>query len=114
MVRIIDFKTRSNEEGEEFNVLIVQGGVEPVKSKETGKLYFTARKASVPSTFDAETCKTLIGESFEGTIEKVSCEPYEYTIADTGEVIELDYRFEYVDETLDLVEQNTVEAEKVF
>ena len=39
MVKIIDYRTRSNDQGKEFNVLIVQGGVEPIKSRTTGKVY---------------------------------------------------------------------------
>lgn len=56
MVTIVDYKTYQREDGTDFNVLIVQGGVEPVKSKITGKLYLTARKASVSSSFDEITC----------------------------------------------------------
>ena len=33
-----------------------------------------------------------------GKVEKVECEAYEYVIKDTGEVITLTHRFEYVDE----------------
>ena len=41
MVRIIDYKVRMNTEGEPFNALIVQGGIQLVKSQETGFYYAT-------------------------------------------------------------------------
>ena len=44
MVRIIDYKTRQKEDGTEFYLLEVQGGIEMVKSKETGLYYATAKK----------------------------------------------------------------------
>lgn len=98
MVRIIGFKKRETEEGKEFFVLELQGGVTMVKSKETGKFYVTANKATISSTFDEETCKALIGTELEGRIAKITSDPYEYTVRETGEVITLSHRFEYVEE----------------
>jgi hypothetical protein len=98
MVRIINYKKRETEDGKEFFVLELQGGIEMVKSKETDKFYVTARKASISSTFDELTCQALIGTELPGKVEKVLCEPYDYTIKDTGEVITLTHRFEYVEE----------------
>ena len=98
MVRIINYKKRETEDGKEFFVLELQGGIEMVRSKETGKFYVTARKASISSTFDELTCKALIGTELLGKVEKVECEAYEYVIKDTGEVITLTHRFEYVEE----------------
>jgi hypothetical protein len=46
MVRIINYKKRT-EDGKEFFVLELQGGIEMVK-KETGKFYVTARKLLSP------------------------------------------------------------------
>lgn len=76
MVKIISAEKRMNSEGESFNALILQGGVELVMSKETGRFYATAKQASVPSTFDEETCKDLIGTELPGSVKKVECEPY--------------------------------------
>jgi hypothetical protein len=98
MVRIINYKKRETEDGKEFFVLELQGGIEMVKSKETGKFYVTARKASISSTFDELTCQALIGTELPGKVEKAECEAYEYVIKDTGEVITLTHRFEYVEE----------------
>ena len=98
MVRISNYIKRTTEEGKSFFVLELQGGVEVVKSQETGKLYMTARKASMSCTFDELTCQSLIGTELPGSVKKVECEAYEYTIKDTGEVITLNHRFEYLEE----------------
>ena len=95
MVKIIDYRERTNSDGEEFFALILQGGLEMVKSKETGNFYATAKSASVTSTFTEEVCKSLIGEELPGSIKKVECEPYEYTIKETGEIVTLTHHWEY-------------------
>jgi len=74
MVTIVDFQKRKNSKDEEFNVLILQGDIEPAISKETGKPYFTARKTSIPCTFDENMAKTLIGKVLTGGIRKQECE----------------------------------------
>ena len=98
MVRIVNYHKRTTEEGKEFFTLELQGGIEVVKSQETGKLYMTARKANMSCTFDELTCQSLIGTELPGSVRKVNCEAYEYTIKDTGEVITLSHRFEYVEQ----------------
>ena len=113
MVKVINYETRSNDMGQEFNVLIVQGGVTPVLSKETGKIYLTSKKASIPCTFDAETCEELINTSLEGKVVKVTTEPYSYTMEDTGETVEIDYRYEYQNEELLLEEEHMVGTKEV-
>ena len=57
MVRIIDYKTPMNAEGEPFLALFVQSRISLVRSKETGMYFATAKKASIPSTFDCLTKK---------------------------------------------------------
>ena len=96
MVRIVDYKTRLSANGEPFIALIVQAGITLVKSKETGLFYATAKKASLPTTFDEETCKSLLGQELEGTVEKVECDPYQFVNEQTGEIIELDHRWVFV------------------
>lgn len=98
MVRIVNYQKRTTEGGKEFFVLEIQSGITMVKSKETGKFYATAVKATLSSTFDELTCKALIGTELPGIIEKVECEPYDYVVKETGEIIKLSHRFEYVDE----------------
>ena len=97
MVRIINYKKRQSED-KEFFVLEVTGGIEMVKSKTTEMYYATAKKASITSTFDEETCKGLIGSEFPGTIMKQQCEAYEFTLKETGEVLTLSHRYVYLPE----------------
>lgn len=95
MVTIIGVKESQKENGEVFYKLKLQGGVEVVQSKASGKMYLTARTCYISTTFDGETCSKLIGSQLAGTVEKVQTEPYDYTVPDTGEVISLDYSWEY-------------------
>ena len=97
MVRISNYIKRTTEQGKVFFTLELQGGVEIVKSQETGKSYMTVRKASMSSTFDEFTCQSLIGTELPGSIKKLEREAYPYTIKDTGEIITLNHRYEYVD-----------------
>ncbi|SDS49003.1 hypothetical protein [Winogradskyella sediminis] len=114
MVKIVDFKTYQTEDGKDFCTLIVQGGVEAVKSQETERTYLTARTARVACTFNEITCKSLIGTDLNGEIQKVEVEPYEYTIKETGEVITLSHRYEYIDEQERIVKENVLKEEEVF
>ncbi|HPR74077.1 MAG TPA: hypothetical protein PLX41_10500 [Bacteroidales bacterium] len=98
MVTVVDFKGRVNREGEPFYALILQGGIELVKSQETGNFYATAKRASITSTFDEMTCKGLIGQQIPGSIQRVEADPYEFTVKETGEVITLSHRWVYLKE----------------
>ena len=62
MVTIVDYKQMENSEKEAFLALVLQGDIEIVVSKQTGKQYIIARKASMPCTFDEHTCSSLIGK----------------------------------------------------
>ena len=99
MVTIVNFKKRLSSEGKEFYSLILQGGIEMVRSAETGNFYATVKQCSITSTLDEVGCQSVLGEKLPGKIEKVTCEPYEYVIQDTGEVIELSHRWQYVPES---------------
>lgn len=114
MVKIVDFKTYQTEDGKDFCVLIVQGGLEAVKSQETNRTYLTARKARVSCTFNEIVCKSLIGTDFPGTIQKVEVDPYDYTVEGSGEVITLSHRYEYMGEEESIVKDNVLKEEEVF
>ena len=113
MVTIKDFKKRESKDGEEFLVLVLQGGVTPVKSQTTGRMYFTAKTCTVSCTFDEETCQSLIGSQFPGNIIKVETEPYEFTIPETGEIIQLSHRWEYQDNVEEPVSEPIIEESQV-
>lgn len=95
MVRIINYKQREKEDGTSFFVLELQGGIEMVLSKVTGNFYATAKRAYIPSTFDEQTCTALIGTEMPGRVIKEDCEPFNYTVKETGEEITLQHRWVY-------------------
>lgn len=113
MVRIVDYKTFEKENGENFYCLVVQGGLEAVKSQQTSRTYFTARTATVPTTFDEQTCSGLIGEKISGVVKKVETDPYDYTVTETGEIIQLNHRYEYVSDEDNIIESNVVQHDLV-
>jgi len=95
MVTIQNYVERESADGKKFYALILQGGIEMVLSEESGRYYATAKQASITSTFDEATCKALVGTKLSGRITKIQCDPYEYTIRETGEVITLHTRWTY-------------------
>ena len=113
MVKIVGFKTFERKDGSEFCALTVQGGIEAVKSQETGRVYFTARKVNVSCTFNEEMCENLIGTDFPGSIQKVEVDAYEYAIPETGELVTLTHSYQYVSEEESIVKNNVVEKELV-
>jgi len=113
MVKVSGFKTRTSKTGEDFLVLELQGGVTPVQSKQTGRMYFTAKTCTVPCTFDEATAQELIGMQFPGEIVKVECDEYDFTIPETGEVITLASRWEYQDASIGMLQENVIEEEAV-
>ncbi len=98
MLKIIEVAPRVNTDGEEFFALILQDGLQLVKSQKSGRYYATAKQTSITSTFNEEVANSMIGQEIPGTIQKVSCEPYSYTIKETGEVVQLSHRWEYFPE----------------
>ncbi len=109
MVTIVDFVKRQNKEGKDFYALILQGGMELVKSQETGRYYATAKRASITSTFDEDFCRSLLGQQIPGSVQRVPCEPYEFTVKDTGEVLTLTHRWVYLKEGEALTEKVVAE-----
>ena len=95
MVTVIDYKQQKTQDGKEFFALILEGDMEFVKSKESGKFYATARKTSLTSTFSETQCKKLIGKVMPGTIEKIETAPYDYRIPESDEVIQLTHSYVY-------------------
>ncbi len=113
MVSVIGYKTFEKENGEKFFGLVVQGEIEAVKSQQTGKSYFTARTATVSTTFDEQICKSFVGSKIEGMVKKVETDSYDYTVKETGEIIELNHRYEYVSDEDIIIERNLLQPELV-
>ena len=105
MVTIINYKEKQREDGRSFYVLEIQGGMDLVKSKETGMYYATAKRAYLPTTFDEQTCVALLGTQISGTIEKVECIPYEYIVKETGETIYLTHKWVYFADETEVLQQ---------
>ena len=105
MVRVTDYHAVKNERGETFYALSIQGGVELVRSEETGNFYATARKTRITTTFNEETCKSLVGSELPGKVVKYESEPYEYAIPDTGEVITLEHKYSYMPDEVESMEE---------
>jgi hypothetical protein len=95
MVTVSNYVERKSADGRSFYALILQGGVEPVLSEQTGGYYLTAKQSSVTTTLDEKTCKSLVGTQMRGKITKVVCDPYEHTVKETGEIITLTHRWAY-------------------
>ena len=96
MVTVINYHVRESKTGDSFTTLTLQGDLEMIMSQNSGKYYATARKASIVTTFNEESCKVLIGRTLPGRIEKKPVdEPYDYQIPDSDEVIQLDYTYEF-------------------
>jgi len=95
MVRIIDYQKRQNENEESFFVLELQGDIAMVLSQTTGNYYATAKRTFVTSTFNEETCKSLLGKELPGSIVKEECDPFDHVVEETGEEITLAHRWVY-------------------
>jgi hypothetical protein len=98
MVTVVDYAVRQAKDGREFIALILQGGLSLVQSRSTGNTYATIKRVSIPSTFDEKTAKSFIGEKVPGTVQKKACEPYSFIVKDTGEILNMEYRWVYVPE----------------
>lgn len=98
MVTVSDYAIRQNKDGEAFVVLILQGDMELVKSSQTGNFYATAKKCTISSTFNEQVAASLIGKQLPGKITKQECEPYDFVVPETAEVIELSHKWVYVQE----------------
>lgn len=66
-----------------------------VQSQNTGRFYATVRRCAISSTFDEMTAERIVGKQMPGSIERVPCEPYDFTVQETGEVVKLTYRWGY-------------------
>lgn len=104
MVTVVETAMRTAKDGREFYVLILQGGLSMVQSKQSGNYYATLKRCSIPSTFDADTAKSMIGEKITGSVQKKACEPYTFVSKETGEMIQMDYRWVYLPEGATLEE----------
>jgi hypothetical protein len=115
MVRVVNYHVRQTKDGKPFVALELQGDLVMVQSMETGRFYATAKKCTITSTFNEEVAKTLIGEQIPGRIERVACDPFDFTVPESGEVITLNHRWEYFPDGVPapIIEMHSVNQELV-
>ena len=95
MVQVTNFYEVETSAGKTFISLELTGGLELIQSNTTGKFYATVRKCRVPSTFDANIAKMMIGTQMDGDIVRVEAEPYEYINKLTGEAMTLQHSYAF-------------------
>jgi len=95
MVTISNFYEVKRTDGSSFISLELTGSAELIQSQVSGKWYATVRKCRIPSTFDANVARLMIGQRLPGEIVKVICEPYDFVNKKTGEVLKLRHSFAY-------------------
>jgi len=100
MVTVIGYNIRTQKDNEQktYISLELEGDIEMVQSQSTGRFYATVRRCAISSTFDQLTAERMVGKQMPGSIERIPCEPYDYTIEATGEVMKIGYRWGYVPE----------------
>ena len=104
MVTIIGSEKRKTKTGTDFLVMILQGDIEIAVSKETGKPYLTARKTTIPCTFEESVAKSLIGHQLPGGIERIEVKQYEFVVPSTGKKIKLSHSYQYSKEPATVME----------
>ena len=95
MVQVTNFFEVEKQDGKTFISLELTGGLELIQSQTTGKFYATVRKCRVPSTFDANIAKMMIGTQMDGDVVRVETSPYEYVNKRTGEVLFLQHSYAF-------------------
>jgi hypothetical protein len=85
--------------------LILEGELTLIQSQETGSWYATSKRASITSTFDEVKANKLIGRELPGSIIREECEPYEYVLPESGEVVELSHTYRYEPSPVSVEEQ---------
>lgn len=100
MVTVIGYNIRTQKDNEQktYISLELEGDIEMVQSQNTGRFYATVRRCATSSSFDEITAERMVGKQMPGSIERVPCDPYDFTIEATGEVIKVGYRWGYVPE----------------
>jgi hypothetical protein len=95
MVLVSNYQIKEKSDGTTFTLLELTGSLELIQSAATGNFYATVKKCKIPSTFDEEVAKRMIGVQMEGEIVRVDCEPYLYVNKQTGEEMLLSHSYAY-------------------
>lgn len=95
MVQVTNFFEVETSEGKTFISLELTGGLELIQSQNSGKFYATVRKCRIPSTFDANIAKMMIGTQMDGDVVRVETDPYEFLNKRTGELMTLQHSYAF-------------------
>lgn len=95
MVTVTNYAVRERNDGTTFIALEISGGLEIQQSQTSGNFYATIRKCSIPSTFNEDVAKMMIGQQLEGDVLRVETEPYQYLNKRTGELMTLQHGYAY-------------------
>ena len=104
MVKIIDALTRVNAKTkEEYQVVVLLGNVEILRSKSNSKPYLSAKRVTLPTTLNQEQAKELIGTTLPGDIEKVDCPEYEIKMPGSNKKVKINHTFQYAPASIEKV-----------
>lgn len=95
MVTVSNFHKVEKKDGTSFFSLELTGSLEMIQSQATGGFYATVRTCRIPSTFTEKVAEQMVGQQIEGSIERVTVDPYDYINKQTGEVMQLQYSWAY-------------------
>src|ERR1035437_2475090 len=95
MVKIIGTEMKVNPKTkEQYNVIVLLGKVEILKSKSTGKPYLMAKKVTIPTTLTSDQAEELVGTSLPGDIEKVDYPEYEIKMPGSNKKVRISHSFQ--------------------
>jgi hypothetical protein len=95
MVQVTNFHEVETKDGKTFISLELTGGLELIQSQNSGKFYATVRKCRIPSTFNANIAKMMVGTQLDGDIVRIETDPYEFLNKRTGELMTLQHSYAY-------------------
>ena len=95
MVQIIGFEKKQSKNKESYAVLILAGEPEVMISKSSGRPYISAKKTTIPCALEENQAQALIGKELPGSIERVSCTPFQLTLAN-GKKLKINSAFQYM------------------
>jgi hypothetical protein len=95
MVQIIGFEKKLSKNKESYAVLILQGEPEVLISKTSGRPYISARKTTIPCALEENQAQALLGKELPGSIERVSCTPFEVKLA-TGKRVKISTAYQFL------------------
>jgi hypothetical protein len=96
MVQIIAFEKKENARTKQnYSVLVLQSEPEVMISKSSGRPYISARKTTIPCALEENQAQALLGKELPGSIERVSCTPFEVKLA-TGKKVRISTAYQFL------------------